>query len=193
MSEGARLPERLGVLHLEDIDWHFRVYLLRGDSSEVVGREGLFQHLGEKIRVIASRYLSDEFKYLRSGFALAHYGRRGVTYSFWHWADWVGTWEMFCQAWYCYGRSLQKMQPLDRSEPILCHHEVELVMLEAQAFRELAFRSGQHAELVQEYRECEPCSASSQEQQPGPGGTPSVGVLREHRGKDVPENNDDAD
>ena len=83
-----RQAQHLGIIHLKEIDWYFRVYLMRGDVNEVVDRAFLFDNLRAKIRVIAAEYLSSEFKYVRSGFILAHYGRRGVTYSFWHWADW---------------------------------------------------------------------------------------------------------
>jgi len=152
MNDRLREAQYLGIVHLREIDWYFRVYLMRGDVNEEVNRGFLFDNLREKIRVIAAEYLSSEFKYLRSGFAIAHYGRRGVTYSFWHWADWQGTWEYFCQAWYCYGRAIDGMTPLDRTEPIVCQHEINVVMHEALIFREIAFRSSTHEALISDYR-----------------------------------------
>ena len=159
MSERRRVAVCLGILHVEDIDWQFRVYLMKGDPSEQLDQAALFANLTDKVRIIASQYLSQEYKYMRSGFILAHYGRRGVTYSLWHWADWEGTWEYFCQAWYCYGRGVDAMGPLDRSEPILCQHEIEIVMQEGLTFREIAWQSSNHADLVKRYRQHEPaCS-----------------------------------
>jgi hypothetical protein len=152
MSEQLRRAIQIGVLYLKDIDWHFRVYLMLANPAEVVERAALFLNLEKKIRIIAAEYLSDEFKYLRTGFILAHYGRRGVTHSVWHWADWAGTWEYFCQAWYCYGRTLGDMVPLDRTEPVLCQHEIDIVMQAGLAFREIASRSANHDDLVREYR-----------------------------------------
>lgn len=164
MSEQCRPAQQIGVFHLEDIDWHFRVYLILGDTAEFIDRSALLQNLTKKVRIVAAEYLSDEFKYLRTGFILAHYGRRGVTYSIWHWADWDGTWEYFCQAWYCYGRTLDDMAPLDRTEPILCHHEIDVVMQEGLAFRDIASRYSSHEELVRQYRACEPTRDRSSNQ-----------------------------
>jgi len=159
MSEQCRTAQRIGVLTLEDIDWSLRVYLMLGNLSEIVDHTALFRNLAEKVRTVSSKYLSNEFKYLRSGFILAHYGRRGVTHSVWHWADWEGTWEFFCQAWYCYGRTVDQMEPLDRSEPILCQHEIDIVMLEGMAFRDIASRCTNHEEVIRCYRNCEPARA----------------------------------
>lgn len=159
MSELLRSVEPLGTLHLKDVDWHFRVYLMRGDKNEVIERDILFENLRQKVHFVVSQYLSDEFVYIRTGFILAHYGRRGVTYSIWHWADWCGTWEYFCQAWYCYGRALSEMQPLDRTEPILCQHEIEIVTLEGKAFRGLAMDGLTNEQLILQYRSLNLCSA----------------------------------
>ncbi len=156
MSKQCRPATNIGVLHLEDIDWHLRVYLMLGNPTENIDRRSLFDNLAEKVRVVAAEYLSDEFKYMRTGFILAHYGRRGVTHSIWHWADWEGTWEYFCQAWYCYGRAVGEMVPLDRVEPILCQHEIDIVMQEGLAFRELSLHFVHHYAVIREYRESRP-------------------------------------
>jgi hypothetical protein len=125
---------------------------MRGDKNEVVDRDVLFDNLLQKIRLVATQYLSSEFTYIRSGFIIAHYGRRGVTFSIWHWADWCGTWEYFCQAWYCYGREFTDMQPLDRTEPILCQHEIEIVSSEGRTFRDLAMNGLTNEQLISGYR-----------------------------------------
>ena len=164
MSDKCRPSQQIGVLYLEDIDWHFRVYLMLGGSTEVIEQSALFINLTKKVLIVAAEYLSDEFKYMRTGFILAHYGRRGVTHSIWHWADWEGTWECFCQAWYCYGRAIDEMSPLDRTEPILCHHEIDIVMLEGLAFRNIASHCTSHEELVRQYRACEPTRDRSSNQ-----------------------------
>ena len=44
------------------------------------------------------------------------------------------------------------MTPLDRTEPIVCQHEVDVVMEEALMFREIAFRSPTHEALIYDYR-----------------------------------------
>jgi hypothetical protein len=152
MNEKCRTAKCVGVLLERDIDWHFRVYLMQSDPEELIDCEALFDLLEEKTRVVATKLLSSEFSYIRSGFVLAHYGRRGVTWSFWHWADWSGTWEFMCQAWYCYGRALEEMTLLDRTEPILCQHEITVVMDEAVAFRRLAQESADLQDLVYRYR-----------------------------------------
>lgn len=152
MSNECRLAQLIGNLHLKEIDWYFRVYLMLGNNRELIEQSILFNNLSQKIHTIVNQFLSEEFKYVRSGFILAHYGRRGVTYSVWHWANWEGTWEYFCQAWYCYGRDVDNMEPLDRNEPILCHHEIDVVMQEALVFRDIAFRCQEHEEVACLYR-----------------------------------------
>jgi len=129
MNENCRTAKCVGELVVQDIDWHFRVYLMQSDPKEVIECEALFDLLEEKTRVVATDLLSNEFSYIRSGFVLAHYGRRGVTWSFWHWADWSGTWEFMCQAWYCYGRDLREMTLLDRTEPYCVSTKSQLLWM----------------------------------------------------------------
>jgi hypothetical protein len=159
MSKTGRQAEMVGILRLPEPDWHLRVYLMRGDPNEVVAHDCLMETLAAKVKALIANYLSDEFTYVRSGFIVAHFGRRGVTYSIWHWADWVGTWEYFCQAWYCYGRDLSSMEPLDRREPIVCHHEVGVVAAEADCFIGLVLSGLSYGELVSQYREACPSGA----------------------------------
>ena len=71
MSKQCRPATNIGVLHLEDIDWHLRVYLMLGNPTENIDRRSLFDNLAEKVRVVAAEYLSDEFKYMRTGFILS--------------------------------------------------------------------------------------------------------------------------
>lgn len=164
MSERSRRAQQIGILHLEDIDWYFRVYLMLRDAAEVIEQSVLLRNLSEKVHIVVAECLSEEFKYIRTGFILAHYGRRGVAFSIWHWADWDGTWEYFCQAWYCYGRDISCMVPLDRNEPILCQHEIGIVMKEGLSFKNIAFHSSDHDEIVRLYRACEPMKVSRDEQ-----------------------------
>ena len=156
MNKKLRTAELIGNLNLTNSDWSFRVYLMRGDLAEIIDHNELFQNLEDKVKIILEKYLTDEFEYIRSGFILAHYGRRGVTYSIWHWADWCGTWEYFCQAWYCYGRELSKMESLDRKEPILCQHEIDIVMLEGKIFWNLVQNCLANDQLIHKYRNCIP-------------------------------------
>lgn len=153
MSKRLRQVQKVGPLYLKDIDWHFRVYLLMSDPTEIIDRNTLFTNLTTNIRSIVANCLSEEFTYLRTGFILAHYGRRGVAHSIWHWADWSGNWEYFCQSFYCYDRKLQEMAPLDRTEPILCLHEIEVVTNEALAFKNIVLLSSNHEEIIQRYRD----------------------------------------
>ena len=150
------MAERIENLYLSDIDWLFRVYLMRSDPTEHISHDELLVRLAQKVKTVARGLLSHEFSYIRSGFILAHYGRRGVTFALWHWADWEGTWEYFCQAWYCYGRDLDHMELLDRNEPIMCQHEVELIMKETTAFRELLLKYDTQSVLVKQYRDSQP-------------------------------------
>jgi hypothetical protein len=152
MNRKQRFVERVGTLHVPDIDWWFRVYMIRGDINETIVHEDLFENLRGKVKSIAVSYLSEEFEYIRSGFIITHFGRRGVTFSFWHWADWEGTWEYFCQSWYCYGRALTSMEPLDRKEPILCEHEIDLVAFEGAFFTELASQNAGVDEITHKFR-----------------------------------------
>jgi hypothetical protein len=152
MSKERRPLRCLQALYLEDNDWYFRVYVIASKATEVVDEDQLFLNLERHARTIAGKHLSAEFTYIRSGFVIAHYGRRGVTHSFWHWARWGDTWEYFCQAWYGYGRNVDLMAPLDRNEPILCVYEIDIVMREALALQDLAKTSRSNDDILQNYR-----------------------------------------
>jgi hypothetical protein len=152
MREGVRAVERIGVVQVKEINWHLRAYLMRSDPAEPVDRKALLNDIEAKVRILETEHLSDEFDYLRSGFSITHYGRRGVTLSIWHWADWGQTWEYFSHAWYCYGRETRQMLPLDRREPILSHHELDVVMGEGVGFRNIAARSDRREDLLRDYR-----------------------------------------
>ena len=152
MSRALRSALPIGVLELPDIDWHLRLYVIRADTSEVVDVAALRGHIAEKVRLIESGCLSDEFVYIRSGFVIAHYGRRGVTFSIWHWADWNGSWESFCHAWYCYGRAITEMEFLDRREPVFCHHELKIVATEGFGFLKICDQAADIKEITCGYR-----------------------------------------
>jgi hypothetical protein len=156
MNKIGRPAHFYGMLQVEDINWAFRVYLMLGDPAEVVDKNQLFDNLAGQVRALAAEYVSSEFSYIKTGFIIAHYGRRGVAHSLWHWADWDGTWECFSQAWYCYGRTVENMTPLDRAEPVFCLHELHVVMNECAAFRTIASSCKTHAEIIEQYRECSP-------------------------------------
>lgn len=152
MSNKYRAAKQVGLVSLDELDWFMRVYLMQSDPYEKIEKKVLLDILSEKVTAIAEEYLSDEFEYIRSGFVLAHFGRRGVTFNLWHWANWAGTWEYFCQAWYCYGRDIYNMEPLDRSEPIFCQHEIDIVLQEALIFREISFLGKNNEEVAMMYR-----------------------------------------
>jgi len=152
MNSSVRQAQVLSDLYLEDIDWHFHVYLYRADDNEIVDQRTLSAILESQVRIVADKYLASEFVYLRSGYILAHYGRRGITHAIWHWGDWAGTWECFSQTFYGYGRSGSNMSILDRSEPLFCWHEIAVIAEEMRAFSRLARLNVSRSELVRRLR-----------------------------------------
>lgn len=88
-----------------------------------------------RIADVETNLLSPEYAYLRIGFFVFHYGRRGTTISLWHWGKWGDTFEAFNHAWYCYNDDFQKLEALDAAEPVFCNLDVEIIANELLSFK----------------------------------------------------------
>ena len=77
----------------------------------------------------AESYFSEEFNYLRLGFAFKHKGRRGVTLSLWHWGSWEDTLELFNHGLYRYNDQ-KEYETLTCEEPLLSMYDLEVIQTE---------------------------------------------------------------
>lgn len=112
--------------------WTLNVYVLKGKPQEIVCEENTDLIFEKYLNELEGKCLSDEFEYLKVGFAFLHYGRRGVCLSIWHVGQWNCTFEIFCNTWYCYGREIFEMELLDIKEPKICIYELSVANKELQ-------------------------------------------------------------
>lgn len=100
---------------------------------------------------IEDKYLTDEFNHLKVGFVLLHFGRRGTTFSIWHWAEWGGTYEVFNQAWYCYSHNIEEIEILGVEEPVLCNLDCEVIFSEIRRFKEICDNFERVEDVIRRY------------------------------------------
>lgn len=132
MNSSSRKAVKLGIRTIGETGWRIREYLLKSDIEESLEVSFIDELIEKYINLIEKTLLTEEFNYQRVGFVIFHAGRRGVTIAIWHWAEWDGSWELFAQEWYCYGRDFHHMELLDVKEPVLCHHDTPVVQWEIQ-------------------------------------------------------------
>lgn len=107
--------------------WLLNTYVIKYDENEIISTLESKLLIENSISILEATSMSDEFEYLKTGFAFLHYGRRGINLSIWHWGKWDTTFELYNCSWYCYGRNIDKMELLDSAEPVLSQHEIELL------------------------------------------------------------------
>lgn len=128
------------VYHLKKYlygEWLLNVYLIRANKSEKVELDTIDGILEKYIKELNLFHLSDEFYYTKTGFALLHFGNRGVNLSIWHTGDWGGTNEVYCCSWYTYGRNIDNMSPLNDAEPLACYYELDIAVGELKVIEEV--------------------------------------------------------
>lgn len=126
-SQKSRDVEGWGIWFLDVFHDHVRI----GDEQKLqISKQCLHQ--------VEGTLLSREYNYLRVGFFLFHFGRRGTTVSLWHWGTWSDTLEAFSHSWYCYKDRFEEMELLDMREPIFCNLDIEVVVGELIRFKEIA-------------------------------------------------------
>ena len=135
MSNKERKIKYAGLLQFDNLDWFLRFYFVQADENEIVNEGEIKSKLSSLLREIDTKLCTTEFSYQKAGFAFVHFGRRGVTISIWHWAEWDGTWELFNNAWYCYGRNIAEMELLDRKEPVISHYDLPIILSELASFK----------------------------------------------------------
>lgn len=104
--------------------WLLNLHILKNKSDEPVSKDTEDFIINKYLSQLENECLSDEFDYLKIGFAFLHFGRRGVSLNIWHIGEWNCTYEIFCCNWYCYGRDIGNMELLDKTEPKICHYEL---------------------------------------------------------------------
>lgn len=129
-----RLATYHGILDVDD--WHLKAYSFAASSAPSDIPDPLDVVAG-RTRELNELYLSDEFHYLRTGFALCHFGRRGITTEIFHFGLWDDMPEIFHVGWYTYGYVEQSMEVLGHEEPILCFHDIPVALAEILLFRSL--------------------------------------------------------
>ena len=97
----------------QNADWVLNVYLIQSNKEEEILWENVYEIVERILLDIKDNCFSEEFMYLRTGFAFVHYGNRGINLSVWHVGRWGETYEIFNRVWYCYNRDIDKMEILD--------------------------------------------------------------------------------
>ena len=109
--------------------WNIKCYLILAKVSEIVD----LQMAGDAVcRILAEIVQGCDAAYTleRRGFVIIHFGNRGICFSVWHWGRWGETKELFSYAWYVIGRDYQTLQMLQRTDPVCCWHELDIVAAE---------------------------------------------------------------
>lgn len=117
--------------------WLLNLHVLKSKPTELVSKEIEDSIINKYLKQLESECLSDEFKYLKTGFAFLHFGRRGVSLNIWHIGEWNCTYEIFCCNWYCYGRDIYNMELLDNVEPKICHYELLIANKEFEGIMQI--------------------------------------------------------
>lgn len=117
--------------------WLLNTYVIRNNEKETISEQEVKNLIEKLILELESACFSDEFDYLKTGFAFLHYGNRGVNLSIWHFGKWGDTYELYNSSWYCYGRNTKEMELLDSAEPVLSQYELKLFLEELHICSEL--------------------------------------------------------
>ncbi len=139
------------VVNFDDIDWIINLYLIKSNKNENIAFEDIYMLIKDKLKEIQSNNFSEEFTYLKTGFAFIHYGNRGINLSIWHVGKWGNTYEIFKKIWYCYNRDLKEMETLDDCEPIISQFEFDLFNKEIVVIGNILSTISGDEQLRQEY------------------------------------------
>ncbi len=118
------------LMYFKNKTWLLNVYIIKSDSNEYIKKSEIFSIIEKHLSLLEQNCISDEFCYFRTGFAIIHYGNRGVDLTIWHIGQWDKTYEIFSCSWYCYGRDTNNMELLNSAEPIICQYEIVLLSKE---------------------------------------------------------------
>lgn len=124
MNEIKRKTKVTYFVYFKETKWMLNIYMLQSDTEEIISDKEVFSIINNVLKDIEKNCISEEFVYFRTGFALLHYGNRGINLSIWHVGQWGNTYEIFKRVWYCYNRDYSQMELLDDAEPVLCQYEL---------------------------------------------------------------------
>lgn len=137
MNEKGRLVEKIFLKKYLGNEWLLNIYILKNDKLEVISSDLYDEIIKARLIDLESSCFSDEFIYLKTGFVILHFGRRGVSVNVWHVGEWGTTCEVFCCNWYCYERKYDEFELLDSAEPSLCMHDLCIAINELENFSEI--------------------------------------------------------
>lgn len=124
MNEIKRKTKVIYGVYFKETKWMLNIYLIQSDTEEIISEKEIYDIINKALKDIEENSISEEFVYFRTGFALLHYGNRGINLSIWHVGQWGNTYEIFKKVWYCYNRDYSQMDLLDDAEPVLCQYEI---------------------------------------------------------------------
>lgn len=124
MNEIKRKTKVTYGVYFKETKWMLNIYLIQSDTEEKISEKEIYDIINKALKDIEENSISEEFVYFRTGFALLHYGNRGINLSIWHVGQWGNTYEIFKKVWYCYNRDYSQMDLLDDAEPVLCQYEI---------------------------------------------------------------------
>lgn len=124
MNEIKRKTKVTYGVYFKETKWMLNIYLIQSDTEEIISEKEIYDIINKALEDIEENSISEEFVYFRTGFALLHYGNRGINLSIWHVGQWENTYEIFKQVCYCYNRDYSQMDLLNDAEPVLCQYEI---------------------------------------------------------------------
>lgn len=137
MSKFDRHTECKYLNRFLDGQWLLNLYILKYNLSENFNDEAISDILNKSLLQLETECVSNEFDYLKIGFAFLHFGQRGIALSIWHIGLYNSTYELFCCNWYCYNRAINDMELLDNAEPRISYYEIPLAVEEFKNIRKI--------------------------------------------------------
>lgn len=111
------------------------VYIFAADAEKQWNEAQIIATLDEMLVRLEDHSFNDEFNYLKFGFSMVHFGRRGITITIWHWGKWGETLELFWSGWYAFHDHLI-FDSLTAQEPVMCIYECDAVANELRIMRD---------------------------------------------------------
>ena len=127
MNDFLRAIENRLLVSYSDDSWLLNVFIIKANPNEHTSDELADEIIAKHLKLLEENCMVNGIRYVKTGFALLHFGNRGVNLSIWHIGAWGNTFEIFCCSWYTYKRDFEKMEVLPNSEPVMCSYEIPVI------------------------------------------------------------------
>jgi hypothetical protein len=113
--------------------WRLRTYVVsaRGDGVAQEQRDAAVRALGDCVPTTSS---DPDYTLFRTGVAVVHFGRRGVTVTLAHFGLWGDMFEVFLRGWYRTAGQVA-FESLTSVDPVLCYHDIPVLLADVALAR----------------------------------------------------------